>query len=172
MHEGFHQAGLQGSERLLQVGTMNPTAEIARRTARREVFRHQASRPPRTPHKSDEAMSESKDMLVSDERFVSITAKVTCEICDGGKIMGSACAVCEGTGKRDPDMYEVRDRLRPLFMDVRAELSRLRAERDEAMHLLRAAKDGQIENNGLWHTMIHVEEFLSKHSKEGLPDKK
>ena len=48
-----------------------------------------------------------------------------------------------------------------------AELSRLRAERDEAMHLLRAAKDGQIENNGLWHTMIHVEEFLSKHSKEG-----
>ena len=53
-----------------------------------------------------------------------------------------------------------------------AELSCLRAERDEAMHLLRAAKDGQIENNGLWHTMIHVEEFLSKHSKEGLPEEK
>ena len=119
-------------------------------------------------------MSESKDMLLIKELEQSGVFKGA----DGLSKLADADAFWEGQpyGTRlyfgdGVSEYLHRDVLRAALRSL-AELSRLRAERDEAMHLLRAAKDGQIENNGLWHTMIHVEEFLSKHSKEGLPDKK
>lgn len=62
--------------------------------------------------------NETKEPLLSDADFVAITIRANCEICNDGRFWGGTCALCDGTGKREPDLYEVRDRLRKMFTKV------------------------------------------------------
>jgi len=54
-------------------------------------------------------------VALDDRTFIALFAKVKCEFCEEGKDEGRTCATCHGLGMRDPDLYELRSRMRNLY---------------------------------------------------------
>jgi hypothetical protein len=62
-----------------------------------------------------QAIGEQTPVALDDRTFIALFAKVKCEFCEDGKDEGRTCATCHGLGMRDPDLYELRSRMRNLY---------------------------------------------------------
>lgn len=81
-------------------------------------------------------------VALDDRTFIALFAKVKCEFCEEGKDEGRTCATCHGLGMRDPDLYELRSRMRNLY---RSPISP--EARDRAISALEAIKRGRMDKS-------------------------